>query len=103
VKISLRGEDSLFAPFVLLNIKECSPLGVNEGVNYTAKGQSSPLVGQVHHSGQPSTLGPINVVKTGLSLLLRRNVEIMGHKIYSGQGKECSLLFKNIIKIIEIK
>jgi hypothetical protein len=35
VKFSVR-------PSILLNSRECSPLGVNEGVNIPSKGQSSP-------------------------------------------------------------
>jgi hypothetical protein len=30
-------------PSILLNIRECSPLGVNEGVNIPPRGQISPL------------------------------------------------------------
>jgi hypothetical protein len=30
-------------PSILLNNIECSPLGVNEGVNFTPRGQISPL------------------------------------------------------------
>jgi hypothetical protein len=30
-------------PSILLNNKECSPLGVNKGVNFNPRGQSSPL------------------------------------------------------------
>jgi hypothetical protein len=30
-------------PSILLNGRKCSPLGVNEGVNISPRGQSSPL------------------------------------------------------------
>jgi hypothetical protein len=30
-------------PSILLNIRECSPLGVNEGVNIPPRGQITPL------------------------------------------------------------
>jgi hypothetical protein len=36
VKFSVR-------PSILLSNKECSPLGVNEGVNFTPGGEISPL------------------------------------------------------------
>jgi hypothetical protein len=36
VKFSVR-------PSILLNNRECLPLGVNEGVNFTPRGQISPL------------------------------------------------------------
>jgi hypothetical protein len=46
-------------PSILLNSRECSPLGVNEGVNISPRGQISPLWarGQVK-TGPEVTLFP---------------------------------------------
>jgi hypothetical protein len=61
VKLSNGGE-ILCSPSILLNMfvcsRECSPLGVNEGVNISPRGQSSPLGakftprGEVHRGSQ---------------------------------------------------
>jgi hypothetical protein len=57
-------------PFVLLTIRECAPLGVNEGVNNPPRGQSSPQGakftpgGKVHPPlGEKLTRGETDVVK----------------------------------------
>jgi hypothetical protein len=54
VKLSPGGGNSLFAPPFSQTV-ECSPLGVNEGVNIPPRGQSSPLRGQVHPWGAKFT------------------------------------------------
>jgi hypothetical protein len=46
--------------FFYVNCRECSPLGVNEGVNIPPRGQNSPLGANVHPWGQTMLL------KTGL-------------------------------------
>jgi hypothetical protein len=66
VKLSPRGEvipqgwRASVRPFILLNIRECSPLGVNKGVNNPSRGQSSPLGENVTPGGQ------LMLLKTGL-------------------------------------
>jgi hypothetical protein len=63
VKFSVR-------PFILLNSRECSPLGVNKGVSISPRGQISPLGakfkfntgGQVQvHPWGPSSSSPLGV------------------------------------------
>jgi hypothetical protein len=57
VKFSVR-------PSILLNSRECSPLGVNEGVNTTPRGQISPL-GTTLTLGWSSPLRARREVKNG--------------------------------------
>jgi hypothetical protein len=45
-------------PSTLLNNKECSPLGVNEGVNFTPRGQISPLGAKFTPRGEIHPWGP---------------------------------------------
>jgi hypothetical protein len=45
-------------PSTLLNNKECSPLWVNEGVNFTPRGQISPLGAKFTPRGEIHPLGP---------------------------------------------
>jgi hypothetical protein len=40
-------------PSILLNNREYSPLGVNEGVNFTPRGQISPLGAWGEHKNGP--------------------------------------------------
>jgi hypothetical protein len=80
VKLSPGSEISV-RPSILLNTRECGPLGVNKGVNVPSWGQSSPLGDKVHPRGQCSPLGAkftprgklypwgqTNLLKTGLWL-----------------------------------
>jgi hypothetical protein len=60
VKLLPKDEDPLLAPFVLLNIREFSPLRVNEGVNNTLRGQSLPLGKNFTPGGQ------LKLLKAGL-------------------------------------
>jgi hypothetical protein len=43
-------------PSILLNSKECSPLGVNEGVNISNRGQISPVVNYIMYSLKPCSI-----------------------------------------------
>jgi hypothetical protein len=45
VKFSVR-------PYIILNSRECSPVGVNEGVNIPPRGQISPLGVKVTPRGE---------------------------------------------------
>jgi hypothetical protein len=58
VKFSVR-------PSILLNNRECSPLGVNEGVNFAPRGQISSLGAKFTPRGQNSPLGARGEVKNG--------------------------------------
>jgi hypothetical protein len=69
VKLSPGGE-ILFCPSVLLNSGECSSLGVNEGVNISPRGQSSPLVAKFTPGGEVHPWGP--GVKLRMALCWRR-------------------------------
>jgi hypothetical protein len=51
VKLSVR-------PSILLNNKECSPLGVNKGVNFTPRGRISPLGAKFTPRGEIHPWGP---------------------------------------------
>jgi hypothetical protein len=46
------GVKFIVRPSILLNSRECSPLGVNLGVNISPRGQSSPLGVKVTPGGQ---------------------------------------------------
>jgi hypothetical protein len=58
-KLTPRGEDYLFAPSILLNSRECSTLGLNEGVGIPRRSKDYP-------GGQTSPLGASSCCKTGL-------------------------------------
>jgi hypothetical protein len=50
-------------PSILLNSRECTPLGVNKGVNIPPRGQVSPLGAKFTPRGQLHPWGPTHVVK----------------------------------------
>jgi hypothetical protein len=54
-------------PSILLNNKECSPLGVNEGVNFTPRGQISPLGVKFTPRGEIHPWGPGVKLRMALS------------------------------------
>jgi hypothetical protein len=62
--LSLKIEDHLFAPFFLLNIKECTHLGVNKGVNNPPRGESLPLVAKLTPRGKLHLWGQLMLLKT---------------------------------------
>jgi hypothetical protein len=45
-------------PSILLNSRECTPLGVNEGVNIPPRGQISPLGAKFTPRGEVRPWGP---------------------------------------------
>jgi hypothetical protein len=53
-------------PSILLNSRECSPLGVNKGVNIPPRGQSSPLGAKFIPRGWLHPWGQTMLLKTGL-------------------------------------
>jgi hypothetical protein len=59
-------------PSILLNNKECSPLGVNEGENFTHRGQISPLGAKFTHRGEVHPWGP--GMKLRMALRVTRGV-----------------------------
>jgi hypothetical protein len=62
VKFSVR-------PSILLNNRESSPLGVNEGVNFAPRGQISPLGAKFTPRGEIHPWGP--GVKLRMALWIR--------------------------------
>jgi hypothetical protein len=76
--------------FVLLNIRECSPLGVNEGV----KGQSSPLVAKFTPR---ANVTPGVQLNTGLSSLTAVRVRLNG--VILAPGVELWPLGMNILLV----
>jgi hypothetical protein len=59
-------------PSILLNNKESSPLGVNEGVKFTPRGQSSPLGAKFTPRCEVIPWGPGVKLRMALSLETRQ-------------------------------
>jgi hypothetical protein len=61
-------------PSILLNSRECSPLGVNEGVNIPPRGQISPLGAKFTPRGEVIPRGPGVKLRNSSDQLARLNV-----------------------------